>query len=324
MAKGQLTWGLLGTARINRAVIPAIRAARRSQLAAVASRDAARANAFAAEWEIPAAHGSYEALLADPAIDAIYIPLPNHLHVEWTLQAVRAGKHVLCEKPIALDVSGVDAIEENAQRAGVVVAEAFMYRHHPQTRQVQSMVAEGVIGEPRLIRGAFTFMLDREHDVRLKPEWGGGSLWDVGCYPVSYARLLAGSEPIEHIGLAELGSTGIDVAFAGALRFPEGPLALFDCGFRAPFRTELTVVGTEATLVVERPFKPGLRERLLVRRGEQIETVDVEGEALYVGEIEDLERAALDGARPTVTLADSRGTVAALVALLESASRRAG
>jgi xylose dehydrogenase (NAD/NADP) len=321
MGDQQLNWGLIGTARINRAIIPAIRAAPRSRLAAVASRDHARATAYASEWEIPTAYDSYEALLADTAINAVYVPLPNHLHVEWTLKAIAAGKHVLCEKPIALDVEGVDAIAAAARAVGVVVTEAFMYRHHPQTGRVEALIADGAIGDIRLLRGAFTFMLDREHDVRLRPEWGGGSLWDVGCYPVSFARLLAREEPLAVAGLAVLGPTGIDVGFAGALRFPAGALALFDCGFRAPFRTEMAIVGSAGSLIIERPFKPSPRERLLLHREADTQEIDVAGEDLYVGEIRDLENAALDGASPTVSLADSRGTVAALLALREAAAR---
>jgi D-xylose 1-dehydrogenase (NADP+, D-xylono-1,5-lactone-forming) len=320
MGRDHLRWGLLGTARINRALIPAIRGSARSSLAAVASRDGARAAAYAREWEIPRAAASYEALLADPDIDVVYIPLPNHLHAPWTIAAARAGKHVLCEKPLALAPDDVDRVAAAAGEAGVVATEAFMYRHHAQTRRVVTLVREGAVGELRLLRGAFTFPLSREDDVRLRPEWGGGSLWDVGCYPVSYARLVAGSEPESVVGAAEIGPSGIDTAFAGALAFPGGVLATFDCGFRAVFRTSLEIVGTEGTIDVAAPFKPGPREQLRLSRGGTVSLIDVEGAALYSGEVEDLERAALDGAPPAVSLADTRGNVAALVALLRSAA----
>ena len=315
-----LRWGLLGTARINRALIPAIRAASRSEVVAIASREGVRADAYAREWEIPTAHGSYEAMLADPEIDAIYLPLPNHLHAEWSMRAARAGKHVLCEKPLALTLAEVDAMAAAARDAHVVLAEAFMYRHHPQTPQVAALVAGGAVGSPRLVRGAFTFTLDRPGDVRLRPEWGGGSLWDVGCYPVSYAILLAGGAPERVTGAAHVGATGIDETFAGTLQFPSGVLAVFDCGFRAPFRTELEVVGDEGVLVVEHPFKPGVREQLRIVRPHGVETIAVEGEPLYVGEIQDFERAVLDGAPPVVPLAESRTIVQTLTALHESAS----
>ena len=198
-----MRWGLLGTARINRSLIPAIRAGERSTLVAVASRDQARADEYAREWKIPRAFGSYEALVADPGIDAVYVPLPNHLHVEWTVAAARAGKHVLCEKPLALDAAGVDRIAEAARTHKVAIAEAFMYRHQAQTDRVLALVAEGAIGRLRFVRGSFSFPLTRDGDVRLTPEWGGGALWDVGCYPVTYAMLLAGGGPV--IGLRSSG-----------------------------------------------------------------------------------------------------------------------
>jgi predicted dehydrogenase len=316
-----LHWGLLGTARINRAVIPAIREARRSVLDVVASRDLARAQAYAGEWQIPRAVGSYEALLADPSVNAIYVPLPNHLHAEWAIAAARAGKHVLCEKPMALVPEDVDRLQQAATNAGVVIAEAFMYRHHAQTRQVQALVDEGMLGDVRLIHGSFSFMLARDTDVRLQPAYGGGSLWDVGCYPVSYARLLMRSEPESVIGVAERGPMGVDLTFAGLMRFSGGRLATFDCGFQSAFRASMEIVGSAAALEIPSPFKPGAHEQLhVVREGVRTTlTVDVEDEPLYVGEVEDMERAALDGAPQAVTMADSRGNVAAIQALYASA-----
>jgi hypothetical protein len=189
----RLRWGLLSTARINRAVIPAIRGSARSELTAVASRTLDRAREYAAEWRIPRAIGSYEALVDDPDVDVLYIPLPNHLHVEWTVKALEAGKHVLCEKPLALSVEDVDRIAGACRRTGKAAAEAFMYRHHPLTAAAQAFAAGGRLGAINSYRGAFTFLLTREGDVRLDPAMGGGSLWDVGCYPVSYANLIAGA-----------------------------------------------------------------------------------------------------------------------------------
>ena len=189
------------------------------------------------EWEIAGVYDSYEAMLADPQIDAVYIPLPNHLHVEWTLNAIAAGKHVLCEKPMALVPSDVDRVAEAAARRGVVVAEAFMYRHHPLTERVVALVRRAVASDAcARYEATFTFMLTRPNDVRLVPEWGGGSLWDVGCYPVSYARLLAG-EPLAVTAQAVRHETGIDIAVAGTLLFPDDVVGVFDCGFGAHFRT---------------------------------------------------------------------------------------
>jgi D-xylose 1-dehydrogenase (NADP+, D-xylono-1,5-lactone-forming) len=316
-----LGWGLLGTARINRMVIPALRAAEGSRLVAVASRDQARADAYAREWGIDRAHGSYEALLADAEVDAVYVPLPNHLHAEWTIRAARAGKHVLCEKPLALSVAEVDAMGAAAREAGVVLAEAFMYRHHPQTLEVKRLADAGAIGAVRFVRGTFSFPLTRADDVRLRPEWGGGCLWDVGCYPVSFARFLLASEPVEVFGHQVLGPTGIDETFAGQLVFPGGVLAQVDAGFRSPFRAELEVAGTGGTMRVRHPWKPAADQPILLTRGDATETVAVGEADRYRLEIEDLAQAVRAGRPPRVGLAESRGNVATIVALLESARR---
>jgi predicted dehydrogenase len=314
-----LGWGLLGTARIARSILPHLSTGGRHRVVAVASREAARAHVFAAEWGIPTAHGSYEALLADPEVDVVYNPLPNALHVPWTLAAIRHGKHVLCEKPLALAVGEVDEVARAAREAGVVVSEGFMYRHHPQTWRVKDLVAAGALGAVALVRGAFTFTLTRARDARLDPALGGGSLWDVGCYPVSYARFVLDAEPVEATGAWRLGASGVDEAFAGTLRFSSGALAPFDCGFRAHLRTSIEVVGTDAVLVVEHPFKPGAVERLTIRRGDRAETIEVGGPLPYAAEVDDMADAAL-GRRPArVGLDESRGNAAALVALADSA-----
>jgi D-xylose 1-dehydrogenase (NADP+, D-xylono-1,5-lactone-forming) len=311
-------WGLLSTARINRAIIPPIQASDRHELAAVASRDRDRGEAYAREWAIPRVHDSYETLIDDPDIDAIYNPLPNALHAAWTIRAVRAGKHVLCEKPLATTVADVDAIAREAKAAGVVVTEAFMYRHHPQTLRLKALVDERAIGKVRLIRSAFTFPLTRTGDVRWEPALGGGSLWDVGCYPVSIARLLAGAEPQEVFGRSRQGKEDVDEAFTGQITLGE-VVAQFDAGFRAPLRTHLEVVGTDGVITASAPFKPGPDARLVVSRGEATDIVEVENQPLYIGELDDLADAATLGRAPRVTLADSRGNVATIVALYESA-----
>jgi len=315
----RLRWGLLGTARINRAIIPALRASERSELVAVASRQPEKGADYAREWGIPKVVG-YEEMLADPGIDVVYVPLPNSLHAEWTIRAARAGKHVLCEKPLALSVEEVDAVAAASRSAGVVVAEGFMYRHHPQTKRVKELVESGAVGPVKLVRGAFTFDLTRETDVRLASALGGGSLWDVGCYPVSYARYLVGAEPAEAFGWQAVGPTGIDEGFYGQLRFGPEVFAQFDSGFRAAFRTRLEVVGRAGTLVVHRPFKPTPQESILVTRGDTTEELPVAGPSeLYLGEVEDMADAVLLGRPPAISLAESRGNVATLVALYQSA-----
>jgi D-xylose 1-dehydrogenase (NADP+, D-xylono-1,5-lactone-forming) len=318
-----LRWGLLSTARINAALLPALAAARRSELVAVASRDPQRAAEYAREHGIARAFGSYEELLADPRVDVVYNPLPNSLHAEWTIRAAQAGKHVLCEKPLALSVAEVDAIAGAAGKAGVVVAEAFMYRHHAQTRRVRELAESGALGELRLVRGGFSFELTRPGDVRLFPELGGGCLWDVGCYPISLARLVAGAEPEQVFGWQRLGPTGVDMTFAGQLRFPGGLLAQIDSSFEAPFRTDLEVLGSKASLRVAHPYKPEASETLRLVRASGVEEITISAPGpLYLGEVQDLEAAVLDGARPAVSLEDSRGNVAAIAALLRSAREK--
>jgi predicted dehydrogenase len=319
MSTRVLRWGLLSTARINRALIPPLRASPRNRLVAVASRDLAHAQAWAAERDIPTAYGSYEALLADPEIDVVYIPLPNSLHAEWTIRAAQAGKHVLCEKPLALTVEEVDAIAQAAARTGVVVAEAFMYRHHPQTLKVKELVDGGAIGKLRLVRGAFTFSHNRPGDVRLDPALGGGSIWDVGCYPISFGRMIIAAEPVEVFGWQTVGPTGVDEAFTGQMRFPGDVYAQFDCGFRAQFRMRIEIVGSEGVITVPRPFIVGLGQHIALERGDQVESIAIPDAELYLGEVEDMADAILLGKPPRISLADSRGNVAAITALLRSA-----
>ncbi len=314
-----LRWGLLGTARINRSLIPPLRSSQDNRLVAVASRDGARAAAYAREWGIERSHGSYEALIEDREIDVVYIPLPNHLHAEWAIKAAAAGKHVLCEKPLALSVSEVDAIEAAARKHGVVIAEAFMYRHHPQTLKVKQLVEEGAIGELRFVRGSFSFPLDNPGDCRLRPEWGGGSLWDVGCYPLSFTRFLLGQEPVEVFGSQTKGPTGIDLTFAGQLVVAKGVLAQIDSGFGSVFRAELEVAGTKGALRVRHPWKPLPEQPILLTRGDKTEAIPAEGKDRYLLEIEDLAECVRTGRPQRVSLAESRGNVATIVALLESA-----
>jgi predicted dehydrogenase len=325
-----MRWGILGTARINRRIIPAMRLARRSELVAVASRDRDRVQAYAAEWSIPRAVAGYQALLDDPGIDAVYIPLPNTEHVPWTLAAIAAGKHVLCEKPIALDPADVDLIASAAAAAHVVVEEGFMYPHEPMTSRVLELINGGALGAVRAIVSGFTFALGENepkgslppvspHNIRMDPALGGGSLFDVGSYPVTYAMTIVGHEPAVVLGSAHW-RHGVDEEFNGLLRFGEGVTANIYAGFRAAYRTWLEVLGTDGSLTVPNPFKPGPQEMLELERSGRIEHIAVAGSPhLFVREIEDFEAAALDGAPQVVTLAESRRTAATLSALLASA-----
>ena len=225
-----VAWGVLSTAHINRLVLEGARESELADVVAVASRDQARAEAYAREHGIPVAHGSYEALLEDPGVDAVYISLPNSMHVEWSIRALEAGKHVLCEKPLAARAEDAERAFDAAESAGRLLSEAFMYRHHPQTRRLAELVAEGAVGEPRALRASFSFVLDDPQNVRMLRELDGGSLMDVGCYCVSGARLVAGAEPERAFGEA-VDHAGVDVRFSGSLRFPGPLLAGFQCGF---------------------------------------------------------------------------------------------
>ena len=314
-----LNWGLLSTARINRALIPPLQVSRRNHLLAVGSRTQDSADVYAREKKIERAHGSYEALLADPDIDVIYNPLPNHLHAEWTIKAVEAGKHVLCEKPIALNVDEVDAIKLAAKKHGRVVAEAFMYRHHPQTLKVQEMVRGGSLGTLKLIRGSFGFHLQNDKDIRLVPEMGGGSIWDVGCYPISYARTIVGESPFEVFGTQVTGTTGVDLTFAGQMKFANDVIAQIDCSFDIPIYWGVEILGSEASLRIPSPFKPQVNEKLYLTRDDKTEEITVIGQELYIGEVEDMADAILDGKDTLVSLNDSRENVAVISAFLESA-----
>ena len=315
----KLRWGFLSTARINRALLSPLHNSPRNELTAVASRDLERAKAYAAERDIPRSFGSYEELLADPDVDVIYNPLPNSLHTEWTVKAVHAGKHVLCEKPLANTVAEVDAIRAAAQETGKVVMEAFMYRHHPQTLKVKELVEGGAIGKLQLIRGSFTFKIADENDVRLNASLGGGSIWDVGCYPISYARLIAG-DPVEVFGWQITGAaSGVDETFVGQMRFPNNVYAQFDSGFRTPFRTHIELVGDQGSLTVPKPFIAKPDGEIILSDGNEKRVITIPGEELYLGEVENMADAILEGKPIRMSLEDSRNNVATIDALLRSA-----
>lgn len=316
-----LHWGIMGTARINRALIPPLNVSHRNRLLAVASRELERARHYAREKGIERAHGSYEALLADPEIDVVYISLPNCLHAEWTIKAAAAGKHVLCEKPIALSTQDVTAIADAATKHGVVIAEAFMYRHHPQTLKGCELIESGVIGEMRLIRGGFSYPLSRAGDVRLKPELGGGSIWDVGCYPISFARTaLGGAAPSEVFGWQIMGPTGVDVSFFGQMRYTNGVCVQIDSSFQSALRMVMEFVGSEGCITLDNAFKPDGDSQLSLQRGDgSIEILRFPDQELYLSEVEDLYDAVVHGKRQLIPLDDSSKNIATILALLESA-----
>lgn len=318
----KLRWGLISTAWINHAVLAPLHNSPRNELTAVASRDLKRAQAYAQQHDIPRCFGSYEEMLADPEIDVVYNPLPNSMHAEWTIKAAEAGKHILCEKPLANTVEEVDAMVAAAQKAGVVLMEAFMYRHHPQTLKVQELVDQGAIGKLQGIRGSFTFDIDNEDNVRLNASLGGGSIWDVGCYPISYARLMAGTEPVEVFGWQIVRDHAVDETFVGQMIFPGDVFAQFDSGFRTPQRTHIELLGDKGNITLEKPFTPRLNEKIILTSGDETRVITIPGEDLYLGEVENMADAILNGTPIRMSLADSRNNVATIQALLESAAKR--
>jgi len=313
-----VTWGILSTADINRKLIPGAHASPKVDLVAVASRDAARAEAYAREWEISRAYGSYEALLADPEIEAVYISLPNTLHCEWSIRALEAGKHVLCEKPLSRHVAEVEAAFDAAERMGRLLSEAFMYRHNPQTLRLQQLVEEGAIGELRLVRSAFGYSLYDEANIRLQTELEGGALMDVGCYCVSGSRLIAG-EPDKVYAQAWFGPTGTDWVLTANIRFPGDVLAIFDCGTALVDRDELEAIGSEGSLFVDDPWhcdEPGIE----LRRDGGIERIELDFSDSYRLELENLSDAIRGEAPLLLGREDGVAQARALEALHESAT----
>jgi predicted dehydrogenase len=254
----KIQWGILSTANIGiKRVIPAIQSGERGAIAAIASRNASRAAEIAARFAIPRSYGSYEALLNDSKIDAIYNPLPNHLHVEWTVNALDAGKHVLCEKPLGVNAAETQAILAARDRSQKRVIEAFMVRHHPQWHRVRALVRAGRIGTVRSIQSAFLFTVLDPHNVRNQAELGGGALYDVGCYPLVTARYVFGAEPTRVIALINRDEKlGVDTLTSGMLEFPGGGQLVFSSAFRAAAYQRVTILGTDGRIDMPVPFTP--------------------------------------------------------------------
>jgi xylose dehydrogenase (NAD/NADP) len=310
-------WGILSTARINRQVIPAAHASEKADLVAVASREQARADEYARSWEIPRAHGSYEALLADDELEAVYISLPNNLHCEWSIRCVEAGKHVLCEKPMGRRAAEVEDAFDAAERAGRILSEAFMYRHNPQTRRLRELLEESAVGDLRVVRACFSFALFDHSNIRLRPELEGGSLMDVGCYCVNGSRLVAG-EPELVFGQQFAGPSGTDWVFTGSLRFPGDVSGLFDCGTALPLRHELEAIGEEGSIFLGDPWHA--RTPLIeVRRDDGVERIELEPADSYRLELENVSEAIRGDAELLLGREDAVGNARAIEALYGSA-----
>jgi xylose dehydrogenase (NAD/NADP) len=311
-------WGILSTARINELFLAGVGQSDVVDVVAVASRDATTAEHYARGHSIERAYGSYDALLADPDIEALYISLPNSLHVEWSIRALQAGKHVLCEKPMGRRVPDVERAFDTAEREGRLLMEAFMYRHHPQTRRLAELIAEGVLGRVRMIRSAFSFFEADPANVRLLPGLDGGALMDVGCYCVSASRLLAG-EPLRVSAEQALGGDGVDVTFAATMRFADDVIAYFDAGLALADRYELEVIGERGTLFLADPWdcsNPGIDVRLDEGGTRRVEIEHVDP---YLLEAENLSAAIRGDAPLLLGRADALGQARAIEALYQAA-----
>jgi D-xylose 1-dehydrogenase (NADP+, D-xylono-1,5-lactone-forming) len=312
-----VTWGIVSTADINRLVIPGAHASEKVDLAAVASRDAARAESYAREWGIRRAYGSYEELLADPEIEAVYISVPNSLHVEWSIRALEAGKHVLCEKPLSRRAAEVEAAFDVAERAGRLLSEAFMWRHNPQTAQLAALIAEDAIGDVRLVRSTFSYGLYDAENIRLRADLDGGALMDVGCYCVSGTRLVAG-EPELVLAQSNVGETGTDWVFAATMRHPDNVLSTFDCGTALTNRDELEVVGSDGSLFLDDPWH-ARTPVIEVRREDGVQRVQTPLEDSYRLELENVSDAIRGEAELLLGREDAVAQARAIEALYRSA-----
>jgi predicted dehydrogenase len=315
-----LQWGILGTGNIARQFCLGVLTAHRSSLAAVGSRSAESALAFARTHQIPSAYGSYQQLLADPNVKAVYNSLPNSLHHEWTIAALKAGKHVLCEKPFAINTSQAQEMFDVAKRQGLVVVEAFMYRCHPLIHAVQKAIADGAIGDVKMIRSSFCYRTTRiAGNVRFDSSLAGGCLMDVGCYCINFSRLFAGGEPVRVQASGHLHETGVDDRVVAAMEFPDGILATFACSMSSQSDNTATISGTDGFIEIPVPWKPPAPESVFiiargtppkmdgpVKAAPPRETVRVQANGeLYGIEADAFAECVLDSTPPWITEADT-------------------
>ncbi len=322
MATAKLRWGILGVAKINERLLPCFAKAANAELSGIASRSLAKAQAAASAAGIPKAYGSYQALLDDPDIDAVYNPLPNTLHDEWTRRAAERGKHVLCEKPLTPTAVQAQELVAYCRAKKICLMDGFMWPHHPRSGRLRQFLDSGGIGPVRRVASAFTFPMKPldPRNIRLQPETAGGSLLDVGCYPVYGIRWALGAEPVRAWASAQF-EFGVDVAMNGVLWFAAGQVATFDCGFIHPFRQWLEITGTEGVVFVPDMWLPPKRAIFEVRRGGSydIEVVAVEGHDQIQHMLENFGRYVLEGRPVTPPPEEAVMTLKALDALAKSA-----
>jgi predicted dehydrogenase len=332
----RLRWGLLSTARINERIIDAVHRSDRSELVAVASRDAQRAKAYAECHDIPSSYGTYEELANSSEVDAVYISLPNHLHAEWAVRLCEAGKHVLCEKPLTLSLVNVDRMAQAAQEAGVVLQEASATRFHRQTSDIAQIVSSGRLGRIVFCHATFEFTLPAVADIRLNTDMGGGAMWDVGCYPVAFFQAVLRENPISAYARAVIGPTGIDLAFSGFLGYESGTAVQFTVSMATPMARSARIVGELGSLELDQPWLTNMGAPTTVRQqlmrsaagagtfGDdpdqlEVSTWDYGPSDVYFDEVRGFEELVLDGAQSPCTLSDSRMNVQVIMALHEAA-----
>jgi predicted dehydrogenase len=325
MKKTQLNWGFLGAAKIGRALAPAIAASKYARAYAVASRSLDKAETYARENAFERSYGSYRALLKDPNVDVIYNPLPNHLHCEWTIRALEAGKHVLCEKPMALNVAECRRMIAAAKRNRRLLMEAFMYRLHPQTLKLQELIQKGAIGEVRVIRAGFGFSLNESaKNVRLAKRMGGGCLMDVGCYCVNAMRTFFREEPEQVVGQTKRGKiSGVDMTFGGLLMFPQGRLGVFTSSFQTVPDWGVEIVGTLGRISVPSPWKPdGRLASFVLEANGKRKTVQIKnGGGIYHCEVDHFSRCILEEKPLALAPEDGLKNMRVIEALYSSARR---
>jgi predicted dehydrogenase len=317
----KLRWGILGVAKINDRLLPGFRGATRADLRAIASRDPARARQAAAAAGIPVAHASYEALLDDPAIDAVYIPLPNTLHDEWTRAAAMRGKHVLCEKPLTPTAAEARALVDFCRKRGVNLMDGFMWPHHPRTAALRALLDQGAIGRVERVSGAFSFNMQPldPANIRLQPALAGGSLLDVGCYPVYGIRWAFGAEPVRAWASADY-RHGVDVRLSGAVWLADGRVGTFDCAFDLPLRRWVEIVGSEGTIRIPNLWIPEPEARFVIEREGQPDEVRTFGGVDQIAcMIDDFSGAVLEGRPVSPDPEEAVKTLRVLDALARSA-----
>jgi len=311
----KVKWGVLGCADFaRRRAIPAMLQAKSVELAGVASRSWEKAEEFRAEFSLPRAYGSYEQMLEDPGIQAVYIPLPNGLHGKWMMEAADHRKHALCEKPFASNAAEARQVAEFVSRRGVRVMEAFMWPFHGQHEKARAVIREGAIGTVRCVRASFSFPLPRRPNVRLRPDLAGGSVMDIGCYPVSAARFYFEDEPSHAYACGEIDAEyRVDMRMSGVLEFAHGS-ALIDCAFDLPYRTHLEIIGESGTIVMPKPWQPDPEATIIING----EALSLPEENQYTKQFEHFSRCLIDGAAPRFGPEDAVRQMSVIDAVLRS------